>query len=424
MSNKKEAFVAQFVTENLPAGGQEVRKQAAESLNTLDLPTTRWEAWKYTSLRPVLAHTYQSPAPARLSDVDAFRIPDLDAHLLVFVNGHYAPELSSADAEKQGVIVSRLSALSTDEKALFEEHYGKVVAKGKDIFAALNTAYASEGVWVHVKKAKAADKPLHIMHLGQIGEAAAIQSRNLFVVEETAEVKIIESFHSTNQQASFRNHVTEIVVGANASCEYVKIQSEDPQAMMVDRTEIHQSTDSRMRTYTLSMHGAWIRNNLHFHLNGKNTESILNGLYMLDGEQHVDNHTTVDHLQPNCYSDELYKGILRDKATAAFRGKIHVHQPAQQTNAYQSNRNILLSDEASINTKPQLEIYADDVKCSHGATTGQIDEDALFYLQARGIPKEAAQKLMVYAFAAEVVEKISMEPVVAYIDELIEKRFA
>lgn len=422
MDSKTNTFLSQFAGLAVPQTATAVRERAAEELKGMSLPTTRWEAWKYTSVRPLLAHSFQQAKGTTVNDITPYLIPELDANIMVFVNGKYDGSLSQIEPQS-GLTIRSLDAVTDSDLAAHEKYFGQVANSTEDIFATLNTAFAADGVWVHVSKNKTIDKALHIIHLTDVKEAVAVQSRNLFVVENFAEVKVVESFHSLSDQATFRNGVTEWVVGENASCEYAKLQLENQEALGVDRTEIHQAKDSQVQMFTITLGGAWTRNNLHFHLKGQNTTSILNGLSMLDGEQHVDNHTLVDHFEPNCYSDELYKGILDGNASSAFRGKIHVHPDAQKTNAYQSNRNILLSNTASINTKPQLEIYADDVKCSHGATTGQIDEDALFYLQARGIPLQQAKKLMVYAFAGETIEKMKLEPVADYISKLIEDRF-
>lgn len=422
MDSKTNNFISQFSALALPKTAAAIRKTAVKDLEGMSLPTTKWEAWKYSSVKPLLAHTFQQAAEGKVADITPYLIPELEANVMVFINGKFNTSLSQIE-EHSGLIIKSLSAISEDEIAAFEKHFGQVANSAEDIFATLNTAYAADGVWVSVSKNKQIEKPLHIIHLTDVNEASAVQSRNLFVVDAFAELKVVESCHSLSGQATFRNAVTEWVVGENASCEYVKLQLESQEAMGVDRTEIHQGKDSHVNMFTITLGGAWSRNNLHFHLKGENTTSILNGLYMLNNNQHVDNHTLVDHFAANCYSDELYKGIVDDESSAAFRGKIHVHPDAQKTNAYQSNRNVLLSNNASINTKPQLEIYADDVKCSHGATTGKIDEEALFYLQARGIPLKQAQQLMVYAFAGETIEKMKLEPVATYINQLIENRF-
>lgn len=422
-STKTKEFIQQFQPQTLPTSlPNEVRELAMSALNILELPTTKWEEWKYSNLRPILKHQFQPANHAEIDNLAAYLIPDFEANVLVFVNGVYSKSLSQIGELEDTVSVTLLSELEGETAAVFSDYYGKITSPEGQIFSALNTAYAAEGVFIHAKGV--VERPIHLLHIQHATAAQSVQMRNLFLVEKHAEVKVLESFHSSNDTPSFRNAVTEIFVKENAGLEYVKLQEEGDAGMMVDQTEISQASDSRVKTYTLSMGGNWIRNNLHFHLKGPNTESVLNGLYMLKDNQHVDNHSLVHHFAPNSYSNELYKGILGGKSTAAFRGKIHVHQPAQKTNAYQSNRNILLTDTASVNTKPQLEIYADDVKCSHGATTGRIEEEALFYLRARGVPMEEAQQLLIHAFGAETLDGITMDAVVGYIDQLITARFA
>lgn len=422
MDSKTNTFLSQFSGLALPQTASAMRESAAQELKGMSLPTTKWEAWKYSSVKPLLAHTFKQASETEVSDITPYLIPGLDASIMVFVNGKYNPSLSQIE-DQSGLIIRSLDAISENDLAAYDKDFGQVANRTEDIFSSLNTAYAGDGVWVAVSKNKNIEKPLHIIHLTDVKEASAVQSRNLFVLEAFAELKVVESFHSLSDQATFRNAVTEWIVGENASCEYVKLQLENQEAVGVDRTEIHQGKDTNVQMFTITLGGGWTRNNLHFHLKGQNTSSVLNGLSMLDNDQHVDNHTLVDHFEANGYSEELYKAILDDDASSAFRGKIHVHPDAQKTNAYQTNRNVLLSNTASINTKPQLEIYADDVKCSHGATTGQMDEDALFYLQARGIPLKQAKQLMVYAFAGETIEKMKLEPVANFINQLIEKRF-
>ena len=422
-SQKTKAFIQQFQPTATPSPIRtDAQVSALKALESLELPTTKWEEWKYTNLKPVLSHAFQPAASEVIEDIRDFLIPGFEADVLVFVNGRYNPALSSIAGTDGSLTISLVSELSGEKAKTYEAYIGQITSSDEELFPALNTAYAAEGAFIHAKGAVA--RPIHLLHLQHPSSPQSVQMRNLFVVEKNADVKVLESFHSANDLPSFRNSVTEIFVKENAGLEYVKLELEGAAGMMVDHTEIEQGANSRVKTYTISMGGSWIRNNLNFHLKGPNTESILNGLYMLDDSQHVDNHSLVHHFAPNSYSNELYKGILNGKSTGAFRGKIHVHQPAQKTNAYQSNRNILLSDQATINTKPQLEIYADDVKCSHGATTGKIEEDALFYLRARGVPLAEAQQLLIHAFGAETLAGISMEAVETYIDQLITGRFS
>lgn len=424
-SNIKDTFIQGFVDEsNNGAGhGQHKRAHASESLATHQIPTTKWESWKYTNVKPLVEKAYVVAGDTSVEDISSYLIPGLDADLLVFVNGKFSPEQSSIQ-HNQGILeIHNLNNLSDRALGVFEQHFAEIADNG-DVFSALNTAYAQEGTLVYVPKGKIAKAPIHILQLSTSeSQTISIQTRNLFVVEAQAEAKIIESFYSIDEGETLRNNVTEIWVGENAGFEYIKLQLESNQASQIDRTEVKQATHSRFSIFTITLSGDIVRNELTIGLEGKETETHLMGAYLLSDMQHVDNFTQILHKKPNSYSNELYKGIIADKATAAFSGKIHVFQEAQKTNAFQSNRNILLSETANVYTKPQLEIYADDVKCSHGATTGKLEEDAMFYLRTRGIKEYDARMMLIHAFAGEVIENISLEEVRDYLIELIAKRY-
>lgn len=401
-----------------------VREQAQSALEKLEIPTKRWEDWKYTSLNVIEEKNYIGAPEAEVQDIAPYLIPDFEADLLVFVNGVFKSELSNIEHNKAALNVLPFHEIKGAHAEVFERHFGKLIDAGEDIFAALNTAFADQGVMIHIPKGKIASHPIQILHLSTpAGNNIALQHRNLFVVEENSVARVVESFYTIGEGASLRNNINEVSVGANAQLEYIKLQLESTEASQVDRTEIHQARDSKVSVFTITMGGELVRNNLIFRLNDQNTESHLMGTYLLNGRQHVDNFTQVNHQEPNCFSNELYKGILDEKSTGAFTGRINVFRDAQKTNAYQSNRNILLSKTANIYTKPQLEIYADDVKCSHGATTGQLDKEAMFYLRARGLSEMEAKKLMIHAFTLEVIENISLEPVRDYLEELVSNRY-
>lgn len=408
-----------------PAVGSTQRTLAAQSLIDQTIPTRKWEAWKYTNIGPALKRDFQPEAPISL-DPASFVIEGLEADRLVFVNGRYQAELSSLSHNKGTVSVQSLGELTEEAQAVFEQHFAQVGSEEQDIFSNLNTALADSGVFVHVARNKATVAPILMLHLHDSSQAdVATQIRNLFVVEDGAEAKLIE--HHVGGQFehhSFYNGLTEVVVGKNAGLELIKLQEAGDQASAVDTTTVRQADDSRFSIFTITMNGEIRRNNLYIHLDGSNTETHLMGTYLLDGQQHLDNFTQVHHLKPHCFSNELYKGIIDEQATAAFNGKIHVYPDAQKTNAFQSSRNILLSDSGNVFTKPQLEIYADDVKCSHGATTGRLDQAAMFYLMARGIPAAQARLMLVHAFVMEVADHISIEPVRDYIEGLVAKRYA
>ena len=422
----KDRFVAHFrpLSPNGRTHGLEKRQEAAMALPALETPNTKWEDWKYTSTKPILGREYQPAAAWTPAAVDAFLIPGLEADLLVFANGAFVPEHSRIEHNRGLLTVQHLRGMDAAAAAVFEAHFGALAAADADLFAALNTAYAHEGVVIHVPAGKIAKAPVYILHLSDPQHKnIALQHRNLFVVGKNAEVEVIERFDALSGGHSLRNGLTEIFVGENAGLEYVKLQEEGDQASQIDRTEVRLEANARFSVHTVTLSGEWIRNHLHVRLSGKNGEAKLMGAYLLSGHQHLDNHTLVDHEAAHCQSNELYKGISDESATAVFNGRILVFPDAQKTNAFQSNRNILLSNEANIYTKPQLEIYADDVKCSHGATTGKLDEEAMFYLRARGIKEAAAKNLLVYAFATEVTNYIGIPAVREYVAQRIEQRY-
>ena len=424
--SQREKFISQYkpLAQNGKAIASSTRNKAIEALETLEIPTKKWEAWKYTNLKEITTQDYALSADASITDISQYLIPELEADVLVFVNGTYNEALSSLKLNEGVLTVSRITNLSSEETALFEENLSSLIDADADIFTALNTAFVHEGVFIRVGRGKNAEAPIHIIHLSTPGEnALATQFRNLFLVEDGGNAKVIESQFTVGEGTTFSNSVTEIKIGNNAGFEYIKLQLESDQASQVNTTMVNQGNDSRSKIFTITMSGDTVRNNLKMMLDGQNIEAELMGINLLSGYQHVDNHTEVHHLKPHCYSNELYKGIMSEKSTGVFNGKIHVYEDAQKTNAFQSNRNILLSDTANIFTKPQLEIYADDVKCSHGATTGRLDEDAMFYLRARGIKEYDARIMLIYAFAMEVADNISIEAVQNYISSLIQNRF-
>ena len=393
---------------------KDVRREAIGVVNQLGFPTTRHEEWKYTNLKTITSHQLEfgkvtSIYQVTREDVDRFRIAGKNELVLVFENGRYVPSLSDVIPQNANIKISSLA--DSMETEVVQNYLGKVAAYQNETFVALNTAFILDGIVVHVTANSQIARPIHFMHISNSGNAANVTNiRNLIVADEGSKVSVTESYHSLNNTCKgLINTVTEVVVKANAFVEHVKAQLDAETTNQINFTQVNQEKDSTFDTVTVTLSGALVRNNLHIRLNGVNCTSHLFGLYILDGEQVVDNHTLVDHAMPNCFSNELYKGIIGGKASGVFNGKIFVRKDAQKTNAYQSNKNILLSDEAQINTKPQLEILADDVKCTHGATTGQMDEDALFYLRARGIGEQSAKALLNIAFAGDVLNNIKNE---------------
>jgi Fe-S cluster assembly protein SufD len=292
--------------------------------------------------------------------------------------------------------------------AAFKQNLGRIAQTEHESFVALNTAFVNDGVFIHVPAKMVVEKPVHILYVNSDKEPAI--TRNLVIAEPESSIQIFESYHSLDGSCEgLTTNVTEVIVKRNANVTWVKAQLENALTSQISFTQVEQEQDSRFSSTVVTTGGHLVRNNLHIRLNGTNCNAFMYGLYLLSGEQLCDNHTLVDHAMPHCESNELYKGVLGGKSTGVFNGKIFVRQDAQKTNAYQSNKNILLSDDAQMNTKPQLEIFADDVKCSHGTTTGQLDDEALFYLRARGIGEQSARTLLNIAFAADVLNHIQLE---------------
>jgi Fe-S cluster assembly protein SufD len=403
-------------------------QEAFNSFNTLGIPTVKDEEWKYTRISSVFNKQYAFN-PENLSssisqkDLDAIRFPGFEeANELVFVNGLYSSALSTIRSGNLTVL-SLEEATQNEYHDLVLQHLGHSGKYNNDGLNALNTAFAAEGVFIHVKKGNIVEHPVYIYNIVDSKTANILSlPRTLIYVAQNAQVIFAESYTTIGKAESFINQVTEVVVEQDALLEYYRIQNDSAHANQVNTTHIRQVGKSLVNTVTVSLDGGIVRNNLNIAMEAEHSESHFYGLYFLKGNSHVDNHTVVDNVKPNCESNELYKGVVDDSATAVFNGKIFVQKDAQKTNAYQSNKNLLLSNEASVNTKPQLEIYADDVKCSHGCTVGQLDEEAFFYLRSRGVSEKAAKSLLIHAFAVEILEHIKPVKVRQYVDELIAAR--
>jgi Fe-S cluster assembly protein SufD len=405
---------------------QSLRDESKNILNQTQLPVGKSEEYRFTPIARTLEKGFTTLTlnllEASVSSIENFLVADLKANILVFVNGRYAPQFTKMISSPDQLTVKPLSkALSENEEVI--NHFSKKADSKKDAFTALNTALWSEGLFIHVPSNTEVIEPVFILHVNDTGQGnLSTHTRLLCVVEENSELNIIEKFESEGTHSAFSTFVEEITVGKSASLNYYKIQNDHGKSIQVCNTAIHQSDKSHVNTFTLTLDGQLIRNNLSIFIDGENCESHFHGLYLLTGNTLADNHTVVDHLKPNSFSNELYKGVMDGNAKGVFNGKIFVRPHAQKTNAFQSNRNVLLTDTAVINTKPQLEIWADDVKCSHGCTTGQLDEEALFYLQSRGISKDTARSMLLYAFASEVIDTIKDEKLKAYFDALIAER--
>jgi Fe-S cluster assembly protein SufD len=391
----------------------EATKDALSKLGEMSYPTRKTEDWRYAKLGKILNREL-TPAAFDEVGLNDYLITDLDAYRLVFVNGVYDENLSELPIE-EGVTCKLLSAVEQSEVAAY---YNKLANKSEEIFTAINTAYAAEGVFVEVGKNTAVTKPIYILNV-VTGAQTMSNVRNLIVAHSGAKVKVVQGYFGIQSKEVFNNAITEVFVEANAKVVIDKIQNLGAEDRQVCTEEVYQEKDSTFQINTFQLGGEFLRNGLNIKVDGTNCHTEMNGYFSGKGKQYLDNHTRVDHLKSNCMSSELYKGILRDSSTGVFNGKVIVHQDAQVIEAYQQNNNVILSDTAVMNTKPELEIYADDVKCSHGTTTGQFDEQAIFYLQARGVSKEAAKEMLVEAFAEEVFEKVETEEVVDFIKSLM-----
>lgn len=404
----------------------ENRKHAAGILERKGLPGSKHEEYRFTPLTRAIENVFtwkNELAPAQLASIEEFLINELDANVIVFVNGQYSKTLSKIISPDSEVTIKSLPEAFHSEQALIAEYFDKLVNIEADPFAAMNSTFWQDGLFIHVPANSTLEKPVFILHVNDTRQIQVIaHTRVLAVIEGGSKLSIVEKFHTTGENASLHTFTEEIIVKETAALEYCKIQNDPGKAYQVINTNIHQSDSSRVDTFTLTFSGQLIRNNFAITIAGENCESHFNGLYMLTGNTLADNHTVVNHQKANSFSNEMYKGVLDGNSKGVFNGKIFVRPHAQKTNAFQSNRNIALSPTASINTKPQLEIWADDVKCSHGCTIGQLDEEAMFYLQSRGINKETARAMMLYAFTAETLNTISNETVKAYVDSLISER--
>ena len=423
----KEKLVSSFMAfeEKVDVTAQlhDIRTSAIKNFENKGFPTKKEEAWKYTSLNSILKSDF-SVFPKRensieFKDVKKFFLHEIDTYKLVFVDGKFSSFLSSTTHE--GIDVCLLSSVLTKPKykMVLDNFFNKIASKDESL-TTLNTAFAQEGAFINIPKSKVADKPIEIIHFSTGEESALmVQPRNLIIVGENAHVQIIERHQSLNSNPVLTNSVTEIFAQKRAIVDYYKIQNDEQTANLIDNTYISQKQESRVAVHTFSFGGNITRNNLNFYHFGERIDSILKGITIIGDKQHVDHYTLVNHATPNCESHQNYKTILGGSSTGVFNGKIFVEKEAQKTDAFQQNNNILLSDKATINAKPQLEIFADDVKCSHGCTIGQLDESAMFYMQQRGIPKKEAKALLLYAFSNEVIESIKIPELKQRITKII-----
>lgn len=393
---------------------KELREKSFEILNETAFPTTKTEAWKYTRTTRISNGTFQLANPT-VQSVTPYLIEGLNGNVLVFVNGFYQAGLSTIKDTK-GLHIASLASTPND----WVKANTKVTLEG-EVFNALNTAFTTDGVCIEIAKNAIIEEPVQLIYI-TTGSSVLSTVRNILIANDNSEATITMNYVGENAEANFTNVITEVTVKTNASLSIHKVQQENNTNFHINTETISQGRDSRFTLSTSTFSGAIVRNNVYVHVDGENAETNLYGLYLTDDKQLVDNHTVIDHKVPNCNSNELYKGVLDGQSTGVFNGKVYVREQAQKINAFQSNGNVLLSDNASMNSKPELEIYADDVKCSHGSTTGQIDEEAVFYLRARGISEKSAKSLLINGFVGEVVDQISNEIVREHITKLMAQK--
>jgi Fe-S cluster assembly protein SufD len=386
----------------------DVRTLAIKNFEDKGFPTKKDEAWKYTSLNAILKKDFsvfpKNEVTIEFKDVKKYFLHEIDTYKVVFIDGVFSSHLSSTTHDGIDVCLMSSALTKPKYKMVIDTYFNQIASKDES-----NTAFANEGAYINIPKSKVADKPIEIMYFSTGSEAALlVQPRNLVIVGENSHVQIIERHQCLNENAVLTNSVTEIFAQKRAIVDYYKIQNDELEANLIDNTYVSQKQESHVSVQTFSFGGNLTRNNLNFYHFGERLTSTLNGITIIGDNQHVDHYTLVHHAQPNCESFQDYKGIFSDRSTGVFNGKVYVEKEAQKTNAFQKSNNILLSDKATINAKPQLEIFADDVKCSHGCTVGQLDETALFYMQQRGIPKKEAKALLMYAFSNAVIENIKI----------------
>ncbi len=407
---------------------QPLRQAAFTRFCELGFPTIRDEEWRFTNTAPI-ARTVFDPAPSsegvETNNMAPFTLRESGAHRVVFVNGRFAPELSVAGSLPSGTIISGLSDAARKHRFIVEAHLGQYASVENHAFTALNTAMLEDGAFVYVPKGTVVDAPIHLLFLSD-GDAApwVAHPRNLIVTETSSQVTIVETYAALGGGVHFTNAVTEIVAGEDAVIDHYRIGLEPSEAYHVGSLHLHQRRSSSLTSHNVTFGGALVRNDVHAVLADEDCDCTLNGLYMIEGTQHVDNHLVIDHAKPHCRSWEYYKGILDGESRGVFSGRINVYENAQKTDAKQTNMSLLLSDHAQVESKPQLEIFADDVKCTHGATIGQLNDEAVFYLRSRGINRQDARSLLTFAFAGENLDKIRVASLRAQREQHVRSKLA
>jgi Fe-S cluster assembly protein SufD len=424
-----ESYLESFSeSEKLAAGHdlawlRKLRQDGFARFCEVGFPTTHDEDWRFTNVSAIAQTAFRLTRNRRVrlsqQELEPYRVAGV-ASQLVFVNGHFARELSLLGKLPNGVKVSSLAAEISSNPGAIEPHLGRYLDVRRDAFCALNTAFVEDGAYVHIPRGTLVEEPIGLLFVSTGDDAPSMSHpRNLIVAEENSQATIVEDYVSLDSGAGFCNPVTELVAGDHTVLSHYMIEREHKQAFNISTLRIQQGRSTNVVSHSVLLGGALVRNNVHSVLAGEGGECLINGLFIGNGGQHLDNYMLVEHASPRCGSRQFYNGILDGHAHGVFHGRIIVHKDAQKTDAKQTNRNLLLSDDAQIDTKPQLEIYADDVKCTHGATIGQIEGDALFYLRSRGIDEVSARKLLLFAFASECLDRMKQGPVRKHVEGLI-----
>ncbi|NIP39868.1 MAG: Fe-S cluster assembly protein SufD [Candidatus Dadabacteria bacterium] len=407
---------------------ENTKQQAIDNFVKLGFPTLKDEDWRFTNILPIVKSEFvlQRKKPAGTADIDINKhlVPELDSHLMVFVDGVFSKELSDVGQVNEAIIIKPIADALNENRELVEKHLFSCADIEAEAFTALNTAYFSDGAFVYVPKNTVLDKTVQILYVSANPAAYMYSPRNLIVVEQSSRAKIVEHYVSLVASVYLSNTVSEVIIGENSTVDHYFIEQDSKKAYNISSLEVKQSANSNLNSHSFLLGGSIVRNNIHPVLSGQGCDSHINGLFLPAGRQHIDNFMKVEHASPHCDSRQVYNGILADKSKGVFHGRIIVHEDAQKTDAKQTNRNLLLSDTAKIDTKPQLEIYADDVKCTHGATIGQIDKDSLFYLRSRGIEQSVAKAIMLRAFASQNIEDIGDKTIKSYVEILVNNWFS
>lgn len=404
-----------------------LREEAIKEFAQKGFPHTRLEKWRNTDLSTLLNHPYSFPLEPAHTDVDLEHIfkcdvPGFETFMVAQFNGWFINQNAKLKQAGEGVIVCSLAEAFRLYPELIEQHFGRYAPINENSLTALNTAFTRDGVFIYVPDNTDVSETVQMVSVINANDDIFLQTRNLVIVGRNSRLRLVQCDDSIDDHVGFINSVTEVILGENSTLDHYKLQNKNDRSTLINNIYFRVEANASLSTNAISLNGGLIRNEANVRMNGRGAHADILGVYLMDRNQHIDNQVFVDHAVPDCTSNELFKGILDDHASGVFNGHILVRQDAQRTNAYQNNKNILISDKAVIDTKPFLEIYADDVKCSHGATVGQLDSEAMFYLRSRGIGQDNARMLLMYAFAAEIVNKISIPELRLRIDDLVKKR--